>query len=264
MQIKTGHHTTARSRVFGHFLSANHAIIVAALADISSVVSRKSSYMKILHFIKTHFIYTALVMVFVASVPFAGAYFIVEQHTDQMVRFSENIDMIPSDLQVGIVFGGGIDGSEPTPLVKERLDTAKRLLDDGIVDSLILSGDNRFLSYNEPAVMLRYLTDDLGVDPTLLQEDFAGRSTYETCERASKVFGLTKAVLVSQNTHLPRAIYLCEHFGIQSYGVVSEGPASSKNANSQGIREVLARTKAVFNANIIGEKTILGESIEVQ
>lgn len=175
------------------------------------------------------------------------------------VKKIENVE----NITVGIVFGGGVTDDAPLPLVKDRLDTAKKLLDEGVVNFLIVSGDNRTLNYNEPAVMYDYLVNDLGVDPSDVQQDFAGRSTYETCERASKVFGVDEAVLISESTHLPRAVYLCRHFGIDSYGVESDGEASSGLRVGQRWREVLARNKAIFNVYVLGENTILGDPIPI-
>ena len=173
---------------------------------------------------------------------------------------SENT--LADTVRVGVVLGGGIEGDQPRPLLRDRLETAKRLLETGVVDKLVLSGDNRFESYNEPAAMQNYLVAE-GVDIASLQLDFAGRSSYETCERAKKIFGLDSAVFVSESTHLPRVLYLCRHFGIEAYGVASDGAASSGSRIGQRWREVLARNKALLNVYIKGENTVLGEPIRL-
>lgn len=159
--------------------------------------------------------------------------------------------------EVGIVLGAGItrDG-KPYRELQSRLDTAAAALSSGTVNKLLLSGDNRFENYNEPKAMRDYLITRHGVDPGLLQEDYAGRSTYESCERAAKVFGLERTVLISAGSHLPRAIYLCRHFGIEAYGTAS--PAEAGNAVR---REALARVKAVLNVHVRGEPTVLGAPI---
>lgn len=111
--------------------------------------------------------------------------------------------------------------------------------------------------------MKNYLVNEKGLDPNVIQLDNAGRSTYETCERASKIFGLTEVVLVSESTHLPRAIYTCRSFGIDAYGYASDGQSSAGLKVGQRFREVLARTKAGINVYIVGEKTVLGERIDI-
>jgi len=189
------------------------------------------------------------------------SYVIIQKNTKYMINELQ-IPTLAVEPDIVIVFGGGVGEDNPLPLVKDRLDTAKRLYDKGLIKKILVSGDNRFLDYNETAVMQKYLIE-AGIEENDIQPDYAGRSTYETCERAKKVFGISNAILVSESTHLPRALYLCRHFGIESYGIASNGESSSGLQIGQRWREILARNKALFNVNIYGEKTILGEPIEI-
>lgn len=173
------------------------------------------------------------------------------------------LSQVGRSVKVGIVFGGGIQNNQPLPLLRDRLNTAKELLQNGTVEKLVLSGDNRFLEYNEPLAMYQFLVDN-GVDAMKLQVDYAGRSTYETCERAKKIFNVHDAILITESTHLPRAIYLCERFGITAYGAISDGQSSDGLKVGQRWREILARNKAVFNVYFIGEETVLGDPIELK
>ena len=162
---------------------------------------------------------------------------------------------------IGIVLGAGVDShGKPYKELQARLDLAAEQLNKGQVDKLILSGDNRFHGYNEPDAMKDYLIQTKHVAANKLQPDYAGRSTYESCERAAKVFGLKDkgTIIYSAESHLPRAIFLCRHFGVTAYGV-----GTNIEANNHVRREALARVKAVFNAYILGERTILGKAINV-
>jgi vancomycin permeability regulator SanA len=162
-------------------------------------------------------------------------------------------------MAIGIVLGAGVTKSgKPFRELQARLDVAAAAIQQGTVDSLILSGDNSVKTYDEPGAMMRYLTDVKHISKAKLQPDYAGRSTYESCERASKIFGLGQTIIFSAASHLLRAIYLCRHFGIESYGM-----ASHIEANNSGRREVLARVKAFYNVYIRGEKTILGAPISI-
>lgn len=163
-------------------------------------------------------------------------------------------------MQAGLVLGAGVtkDG-KPYKELQARLDTAADSLNAGVVQVLILSGDNRFKHYDEPTAMKRYLSEQRGIPADKLVLDYAGRSTYESCERAAKVFNVTELTLFSAGSHLPRAIYLCRHFGIQTQGI-----ASGLEANNSTRRELLARVKAVYNAHVVGERTILGDPILLQ
>lgn len=164
---------------------------------------------------------------------------------------------------VAVVLGGGIENGKPRPLLRDRLIAAAELYKDGEIKKILVSGDNRFDAYNEPKVMSDYLVKEQGIPADAIVADNAGRSTYETCERAKKIFGLEKAVLISESTHLPRAIYLCRHFGIEAVGKASDGESSSGLRAGQRWREFLARTKASLNVYIIGEQTILGDKIKL-
>lgn len=163
------------------------------------------------------------------------------------------------NVKVGLVLGAGVNGKgKPYKELQARLDVAAAALDRGDVTKLILSGDNRHESYNEPIAMRKYLMYTKSVPESKLVMDFAGRSTYESCERATRIFGQNKLIIFSANSHLPRAIYLCRHFGIEAYGV-----SSGVEANNSWRREILARVKAVINVYIRGEKTILGDPIKI-
>lgn len=166
-------------------------------------------------------------------------------------------DVASQHSHVGLVLGAGVakDG-KPFKELQARLDVAAAALQRGQVDTLLLSGDNRFKDYDEPTAMRNYLVNVKHVDAAKLQPDYAGRSTYESCERAAKVFKLKQTIIFSAQSHLPRAIYLCRHFGIESYGV-----ASHLEANNAWRRELLARVKAVYNAKVHGDPTILGAPI---
>lgn len=161
--------------------------------------------------------------------------------------------------RVGLVLGAGVNNrGEPYDELKSRLDVAASAYKQGKVEKLLLSGDNRYVEYNEPLAMQEYLIETHAIPTKDTQNDYAGRSTYESCERAKKVFGVNKAIIFSAGTHLPRAIYLCEHFGIESYGI-----ASSIETNNAFYREPLARVKAVYNVFVYGEDTVLGDKINL-
>ncbi len=124
--------------------------------------------------------------------------------------------------RVAIVFGAGLarDGS-PTPVLRDRVRTAVDLYFAGKVQKILMSGDNRFANYNEPAAM-RSLALRLGVPDADIVLDFAGRRTYDTCFRARAIFGVADAILVTQAFHLPRALLLCNALGVQSTGVTAD------------------------------------------
>ncbi|MHC1784492.1 MAG: vancomycin high temperature exclusion protein [Anaerolineaceae bacterium] len=127
-------------------------------------------------------------------------------------------DSIPAH-PVAIIFGAGLnrDGT-PSTVLRDRVATGVDLYKTGKVRKLLMSGDNRFLNYNEPGAMQQYAIS-LGVPETDIVLDFAGRRTYDTCYRAKHIFQVESAVLVSQDYHLPRAVFTCKELGLPAIGV---------------------------------------------
>ena len=123
------------------------------------------------------------------------------------------LDVAPA-APVAIVFGAGVrtDG-RLSPMLRDRMDTAITLYQAGKVRKLLVSGDNRFVEYNEPAAMYDYAVAR-GVPPDDVVRDYAGRRTYDTCYRANAIFGVTDALLVTQRFHLPRALFTCRNLGL--------------------------------------------------
>jgi vancomycin permeability regulator SanA len=162
--------------------------------------------------------------------------------------------------RVAIVFGAGLwrDGS-PTPILIDRVTAAADLFFAGKVEKLLMSGDNRFVDYNEPEAM-RQLALSLGVPDDAVVLDYAGRRTYDTCYRAQAIFGVTEAILVTQAFHMPRAIYLCNHLGVDSLGVESDLRIYRKSSVlTWNLRELLATTAALWDVNISHPVPVLGK-----
>ena len=123
------------------------------------------------------------------------------------------------DGSVAIVFGAGLThNGQPTAILRDRVETGAQLYHAGKVQKLLMSGDNRFNNYNEPAAMREYALT-LGVPESAIILDYAGRRTYDTCYRAKAIFGLDSVFLVTQAFHLPRALFLCNALGLQASGV---------------------------------------------
>ncbi len=162
--------------------------------------------------------------------------------------------------RVAIVFGAGLwRNGTATPVLIDRVTTAADLYFAGKVEKLLMSGDNRFVEYNEPAVM-RDLALSLGVPDEAIVLDYAGRRTYDTCYRARDIFGLTDAILVTQAFHLPRAIYTCDRLGVDSVGVDADLRVYRLySVVAWNIREWLATLAALWDVNIGHPVPVLGE-----
>lgn len=177
-------------------------------------------------------------------------------YSQSLIRSVDSVEPAP----VAIVFGAGLTRSgEPTPVLRDRVQTAADLYFAGKVEKLLMSGDNRTLDYNEPGAMRDYAIG-LGVPEGDIILDYAGRRTYDTCYRARHIFGVEQAILVTQNFHLPRALFTCSAFGIQSSGVSADlRTYSRRSMEFWQIREVAATSQAFIDVYLTRPLPVLGD-----
>ena len=158
---------------------------------------------------------------------------------------------------VAIVFGAGIrpDG-RLSPMLQDRMDTAIALYRAGTVRKLLVSGDNRFVYYDEPGRMYDYAVAQ-GVPPADVVRDYAGRRTYDTCYRASAIFGVTQAILVTQRFHLPRALFTCRNLGLDAIGVSADRQVYWSNPYYR-FRDAFASLRAWWDIKVARPLPVLG------
>ena len=166
---------------------------------------------------------------------------------------------------VAVVLGAGVrNGTEPSAVLYDRVAAAAELYRAGRVRALLMSGDNRFRGYNEPAVM-RDVALRLGVPAGAVVQDFAGRRTYDTCYRAREIFGVRRAVVVTQRFHAARALYLCQSLGVESVALAAdrrEYPAWKHLWWS--LREVPATAAAWADLNLLRPSPVLGDRMPIE
>ncbi len=159
---------------------------------------------------------------------------------------------------VAIVFGAGLwSNGKPMPYLAARLDLAAQLYEAGRVKAILVSGDNRHASYNEPDAMRAYLIKK-GIPARKVVADYGGVDTYATCVRAHRVFGATEAILTSQTYHLPRAIATCRSVGVDAWGVGDD--SVKRNATEwrqDSLREWPANLKMAWDL-LSGRQPLLG------
>jgi SanA protein len=169
------------------------------------------------------------------------------------------VDDVPPE-RVAIIFGAGLlrDGSA-SPVLRDRVETAVQLYQQGKVNKLLMSGDNSIIEHNEPEAMRQYaLASGVADDDIVL--DYAGRRTYDSCYRAKAIFQVDSAILVTQSFHLPRALFLCNWFGVESVGVESNNNYFRKVSRFYwNTRELFATAQAVWDVYVIKPVPVLGK-----
>lgn len=163
---------------------------------------------------------------------------------------------------VALVFGAGYwPSGRLSNALADRMDTAIDLYRAGKVNKLLLTGDNRVADYNEPAAMAAYARAR-GVPQEDMVLDYAGRRTYDSCYRAGVIFGVERAVLVTQAFHLPRALFTCDELGLDVVGVVADRHRYVRGPWYE-VREVAATTRAWLDLYILRPVPLLGNPVPV-
>ncbi len=156
----------------------------------------------------------------------------------------EDIETLPATNTV-IVLGASVhsDG-KLSPILQDRVDTALYLYQKAKVKSFLLSGDNRTDDYNEVSAMRNYLLDRCVPEANIFI-DPAGLDTFDSMYRSRKIYEVPDAVVVTQNFHLPRTLFIAQNLGLNYIGF----PASARHYKTERSlirREKLANLKAVF------------------
>jgi vancomycin permeability regulator SanA len=162
------------------------------------------------------------------------------------------------------VLGAAVWGREPSPMLAERLDTGMELVSKGATEILLFTGDNGTREYNEVAAMKQYAVENgerYGVTADNIYLDYAGFSTYDSLYRLREVFKTKRVVIVTQEYHLYRALYIAEKLGIKAYGIAA-APRETDQWK-RDIREVFARTKDFFYVLTDHQPKYLGDTIDL-
>ena len=166
------------------------------------------------------------------------------------------------DVDCIVVLGCAVhDNGTPSHMLEDRLKRGVALYKAGAAPKLLMSGDHGTQGYDEVDAMKRYAVE-AGIPSEDVFMDHAGFSTYETVYRAKEIFGAQKIIIVTQQYHLYRAMYIAQAMGMEVYGVASDYRQYSGQF-ARDVREVLARVKD-FGMTIFWPKpTYLGEAIPI-
>ena len=153
------------------------------------------------------------------------------------------------------------DDGTPSAMLRDRLLQSINLYQLGASAKLLMSGDHGQHRYDEVNAMKQFALD-AGVPSEDIFMDHAGFSTYESVYRAKEIFGVDKILIVTQEYHLYRALYIAQQFDIEAYGVASDLDTYSGQFQ-RDVREVLARCKDFAMCILKPKPTYLGEAIPI-
>lgn len=167
-----------------------------------------------------------------------------------------------SDVDCIIVLGCQVrDDGSLSDMLRDRLLRGLELYQTGVSTKLLMSGDHGQDDYDEVGAMKQFAVNN-GVPSENVFMDHAGFSTYETVYRAKEIFRARKVVIVTQEYHLYRTLYIAEQLGLEAYGVASDLNVYGGQIK-RDVREVLARCKDFAMCLFKPEPTYLGDAIPV-
>lgn len=207
----------------------------------------------------------SIIVLLCLAVIAAVAVFIVNSYVksvgqDRMLSAEEAAKL--NGIDCIIVLGCYVDDNGVlSDMLHDRLQRGVALYKAGAAPKILMSGDHGQVEYDEVNAMKQFAVNN-GVPSEDVFMDHAGFSTYETMYRARDVFKAEKVVIVTQEYHLYRAVYIAEQLGLEAYGVSSDYQAYS-GQTSRDVREILARCKDFAMCIFKPEPTFLGDAIPV-
>ncbi len=209
---------------------------------------------KIISFFKLLFVFTLVAAILATSLNIYIVEFSKKHIVERNKYEGERVDCV-------IVLGASARSGKPSLMLRDRLDLAYDLYNDGYAKKILVSGDHMYDGYDEANVMKDYLMD-LGVKEQDIFMDHAGIYTYTTMKRAKEVFLVESCIISTQEYHLFRAVYIAEHLDLESIGIACDVFISSRMPYFKA-REFAARCKDFVFVNILKPDVMLGEEIPV-
>lgn len=201
-------------------------------------------------------------MLFIAGLIALSCVYLINWHIHSVAvaKLQTSMTEIPAENppRVAIVFGAKVwDDKSPSSVLYDRVVTAVELYRAGRVEKILMSGDNPVENYDEPTAM-KETAVRLGVPESDIVLDFAGRRTYDTCYRAREIFEIQKAILVTQEFHQARALYLCNNLGVDSIGITGDRRKYEAEKYWK-FREFFSAASAWFEMNFVSLEPIGGK-----
>jgi SanA protein len=165
--------------------------------------------------------------------------------------------------QAALVLGAQVKANgQPSAMLADRVRAAEQLYRAGRVQKLLLSGDNSRPDYDEVGTMRRMLLAD-GVPARDIFTDHAGFDTWDSAQRAKRVFGVDTAVVVTQRFHMARALFDARRAGLKVTGFAADRRDYGSVLRKLEVREAAARMKALADVVTGAGPKFLGPRIPI-
>lgn len=158
-----------------------------------------------------------------------------------------DIDRLNKDYDAILVLGCKVEDDSPSLMLTRRLERAIDVY-NVVKSKVILSGDSTRDDYDEVGVMNDYLSESISNNDLILDKE--GVSTYDSLYRAKNVYKVKKLLIITQEYHMYRALYLANKLNIDAYGVVASDIPQKFIMLKNKVREIFARDKNFFKGII--------------
>lgn len=186
--------------------------------------------------------------------------YIVIKEKSRMISLEEASDF---EADCIVVLGAGIrDDGSPTWMLEDRIKIGDKLYQNHAADKIIMSGDHGRENHDEVNTMKKYAINE-GIPSEDIFMDHAGFETYDSLYRARDIFGAKKVIIVTQEYHLYRALYIADRLGLEARGVTADLRFYSKKMVYWKFREYLARVKSFIKCIVQPEPKYLGDTIDL-
>lgn len=172
-----------------------------------------------------------------------------------------NVEKAPKSY-TALILGARVNGGQLSDILSDRAKTALELYQKEKVEKILVSGDHGREEYDEVNAVKDFLINK-GVSPQDIFLDHAGFDTYDSIYRAKEIFKVGSIIIVTQNFHLPRAVYIGKKLGIKEVSGVSADRHLYVGAFYYKKRELLSRVKAFFNVAFKTKPKFLGKEIPI-
>ena len=194
----------------------------------------------------------------------SGSILLIDQYVQRMgLKYITKPDEVPKADAILALGAYVFPNGTLSFMLNDRLNQACDLYKAGKAEKILVSGDHGRKDYDEVNAMKKFLIEK-NISEKDVFMDHAGFNTYESMYRARDIFQVKKVIIVTQEYHLMRAVFIARELGLEAYGVASDLHDYGEVMTIYRLREVGARNKAFFMAKLLKPKpTFLGETIPV-
>ena len=210
-----------------------------------------------MRFFKKIFLLIGIIFAFILAI--LAINFYIDSKSDSYIF--QNINDLPETEAVLILGAKVFQQGTMSGMLQDRADTAIDLYEKNKVKKILISGDHGRENYDEVNTIKDYLLKK-GIKGNDIFLDHAGFDTYDSLYRAKEIFEVSSVTAVTQNFHLPRAVYIGRGLDLEIYGLSADRHLYA-NVDYNKSREILSKVKAFFDVNFHAKPKFLGEKIPI-